>query len=219
MSTWGRISAWGLGVLALACASVAAANVVAAMRWNTSADPWQPLYSDDHVVSFEHSRGFGREFVRWSRYRRPTGPDAAPPRAEGSPPAWSQLYSVSRERLGELPSYGAQLALGWPALCVVGEVSRTAMWGTKSPGPRHVIVVGGLELPYRPLWRGLLINVLAHGAAWSVVLPTATWSVRAACRGLVRRRRWDRGLCMNCGYDVYDQPSGSACPECGEARW
>ncbi len=219
MSKTGRALSWGLGVLALALVSVLLVNVIAAMRWNTKREPWAFIYSTEHMVSFERYHGFGREFINWTRYRRYTGPDALPPQPEGSPPEWSQLHSVARERLGDLPSYGAQVALGWPALCVAGDVARTAMWGTRSPGPKHVIVVRGLELPYRPLWPGLLINVLTHAAAWSVVLPTVTWSVRTTWRAIVRHRRKDNGLCMNCGYDVYDQPSGSKCPECGEARW
>jgi hypothetical protein len=77
------------------------------------------------------------------------------------------------------------------------------------------VIIGTLEIPYRPLFPGLVINLIVHSAAWWCVIHV----VGNLLRRIVRRRRKDNGLCMNCGYDVYDQPSGSKCPECGEARW
>jgi len=77
------------------------------------------------------------------------------------------------------------------------------------------VIIGTLEIPYRPLFPGLVINLIVHSAAWWCVIHV----VGNLLQRIVRRRRKDNGLCLNCGYDVYDRPSGSKCPECREARW
>ena len=199
----------------LACASVASTSVVGAYLGLTRFHLRASLVGPNHSIWFEYSQGSIREEVRWYRYETPARTDFSPPDPIMEAPSWSLPASVSTERLGELPEYAHQTSTGWPMLSFAGELPRQTFWGTPSFGPRHVLVLGTLEIPYRPLLPGLLINLVLHSAAWWYVLRVTGYVRRA----IVRHRRKDNGLCMNCGYDVYDQPSGSKCPECGEARW
>ena len=68
------------------------------------------------------------------------------------------------------------------------------------------IVIAGVELPYHPIWPGLLANTAIYAGAWWVILFGPGMFIRA------RRRR--AGRCMKCGYDLRAIES-SACPECG----
>ena len=144
-----------------------------------------------------------------------------------SPPAWTLPGSLGPERVSELPAYGLQVRAGWPFRAFIGEPGERRPHRTQIPGPRDAAIIGPFTIPTKPLWSGLIANLAIHTAAWVVVLPIiwfvvlpiTTWPYRTARRRILRHRRKDNGLCMNCGYDVYDQPSGSKCPECGEARW
>jgi hypothetical protein len=64
----------------------------------------------------------------------------------------------------------------------------------------------GGQLPWRPLWPGLLANTAFYG-----VILWALWFTPGAVRRGLRRRR---GACVRCGYD---RRGGSliSCPECG----
>lgn len=97
----------------------------------------------------------------------------------------------------------------------IGEMFWKPNWEDDPREPQNVITVHELDVPYRPILPSLCFNLAFHGILWwsGIALPGR---VR---RAIVRHRRKDNGLCMNCAYDVYDQPSGSKCPECGEARW
>lgn len=62
------------------------------------------------------------------------------------------------------------------------------------------------RLPLRPVWHGLLANVVLFSLLISAAFATAGRGVRA--------RRRHRNLCERCGYDVHGL---ATCPECGRA--
>lgn len=146
----------------------------------------------------------------WIRYRN---------HQETAPPHWTLPGSLGPERIAELPNAGFQVRAGWPFRAFIGEPGERRPHRYPIPGRRHAAIIGPFTIPTKPLWSGLIANLAIHTAAWAVLLPVAMWPFRAARRAIVRHQRKDNGLCLNCGYDVYDQPSGSKCPECGEARW
>lgn len=204
-----------MSLLILSFSSLGCTGLIASMRWNTRVEPRASQFGKSCSILFTIQRGFAREYIEWHRQCRVIGPNIIQQHPTATIPRWSQPGLVSLDRLEEIPEFGAQVAAGWPVLCFVGEVPRTSAFGTTSIGPRGVVIIGTLEIPYRPLFPGLVINLIVHSAAWWCVIHV----VGNLLRRIVRRRRKDNGLCMNCGYDVYDQPSGSKCPECGEARW
>lgn len=57
-------------------------------------------------------------------------------------------------------------------------------------------------------------SVAARVPLWAVALLTGAAPARACWRYLRRRRRWARGRCMGCGYDLR-ATAGGRCPECG----
>jgi hypothetical protein len=95
-----------------------------------------------------------------------------------------------------------------------------------TPGPKEMGLAGAISvgrefnvnddrgiggyLPIAPIWSGLAKNTLFYAAiAWGLMfLP-----------GVIRRwRRYRRGRCMNCGYDLKGLGTGATggvCPECG----
>lgn len=64
-------------------------------------------------------------------------------------------------------------------------------------------------LPMRPLWFGLIVNVVLFSAAWLVLLLAPR-----AIREELRRRR---GRCPRCGYDLQGELV-AGCSECGWRR-
>lgn len=131
-------------------------------------------------------------------------------------PSWGKLAeppcSDSDRRLVE--------ARGWPLVCLWCEYSRAP---PSQPGGRRYAVQGGIPLPLepaprgyddsllprvlptRPLWGGLLVNVITY----STMIATLVW-LTAHCRRTLRRR-W--GRCPVCNYDV--RGTTGLCPECG----
>ena len=73
---------------------------------------------------------------------------------------------------------------------------------------RGFVELGALGLvPYLPIWRGLVLDILVFMLPWSLLL----WGAGLARR----RRRLRRGRCGGCGYDLAGIDRGTACPECG----
>ncbi len=65
------------------------------------------------------------------------------------------------------------------------------------------------RLPLLPLWPGLVANTLIYGLLW--------WLGLAARRMVICNRRFRRGLCPICRYDLgFNNTAG--CPECGWRR-
>lgn len=103
---------------------------------------------------------------------------------------------------------------GWPMLAfeawsIAGQPLRI------QPGDHNAIVLrmplkGGpgsrrIELPYRPIMRGFLINTIVYGSVFWI------FARMVALRSHLRRKR---GLCVNCGYDLRGTQH-QRCPECG----
>lgn len=76
-----------------------------------------------------------------------------------------------------------------------------------SPG---YLKLGSMELPVRPIWPGLLLNIAIVAVPVLVVL-----GVRDAWRWVHRARA---GECTGCRYDLSGVPNRSPCPECGVER-
>lgn len=107
---------------------------------------------------------------------------------------------------------------GWPLRCAWG-----AEWvrlnGSESdlsvgiarlnipPSVSSLTEVDRLIIPYRPLWSGLVVDLVAHTAFWSIPLLGVP-----AFRRHLRRRR---GHCPACDYDLRGSVAGTPCPECG----
>jgi hypothetical protein len=109
-------------------------------------------------------------------------------------------------------------ARGWPFLAFCCEFR----WERDSAGKARLASVDGIlipwggdtqltrrALPYRPIWRGVAINILA----WAAILALVSF-VPGAIRRSLRRRV---GRCPRCGYDVTDSAI-TGCPECGWNR-
>lgn len=70
-----------------------------------------------------------------------------------------------------------------------------------------------VPLPYRPLWRGLLINSALYSLAWAALI-----SAFILTRSWYRARRHRAGCCTQCGYDLKGLATHVPCPECGKQR-
>lgn len=66
---------------------------------------------------------------------------------------------------------------------------------------------GTSKIPVRPIWGGLLANIVA---LWVAVLTTSV-----VARFGFRAARLRRGVCPTCGYELRGLITGSPCPECG----
>ena len=120
---------------------------------------------------------------------------------------------------GTLLVWPIQMRLGWPMRCLAYSHVGYYGWGAfgwGSTGARGI--AGGVPLgpvtapfearvvPYRPLWPGILVNMLVLGGAAFLVVESL--------RRLRARRRVRAGHCPACGYDMRGL---AACPECGRA--
>lgn len=74
--------------------------------------------------------------------------------------------------------------------------------------PRTPIQGTTTDVPYLPLWPGLILNTLFYAGIW--------WALLAILRFIRRTLRTRRGLCPSCGYDMQGL-SNTPCPECGHA--
>jgi len=63
-----------------------------------------------------------------------------------------------------------------------------------------------MPLPLMPVWPGFAINTLFYG--------TLAFAAMAGVSAIRRRRRFKRGLCVQCAYPL---TGGEVCPECGVA--
>ena len=123
---------------------------------------------------------------------------------------WPFLALRSRLRLAPIAAregnhadqleYGIQLPLG----------RKTAydFW-TASPPSLNGPWSGWRALPLRPIWRGLVANVLF----WAVTL----WAVVIGPIEIRKHLRKRRGRCPQCAYDLKANLRAS-CPECGWGR-
>ena len=73
--------------------------------------------------------------------------------------------------------------------------------------PGQISIDAQRALPFRPIWLGLVVDVLFYSLIWFVLL-----SGIGLTRSAIRRVK---GYCIRCGYDLQGMDH-IKCPECGE---
>ena len=74
------------------------------------------------------------------------------------------------------------------------------------PSWRSATLATDAPLPLMPVWSGFIINTLFYGAL--------VFGAMVGIPAIKRRRRFKRGLCIQC---AYPRTGGNLCPECGTA--
>lgn len=140
------------------------------------------------------------------------------------PLSWGQLPAARRAfMLGEVPDSGIDQAHGWPALALWYEIR--GVGGTGATGTARTQARGGIcltpevaetaslqgfrALPLLPIWPGLAFNTLFYALLWYLAFASA--------RMVKHNRRYRRGLCPICRYDLRADYS-QGCSECGWKR-
>lgn len=140
-----------------------------------------------------------------------------------SPPRWYVGWSETEIRRHAESCQGlvtlAQSAIGWPLRSFRGERVYRGMvdpgvvgWLSPSSaiGSPGYVRIGSLDIPVRPIWTGLLLDVLLVMSAGALALSLRdVWC---------RRRRLRAGECPRCRYDLLGLPGGARCPECGAVQ-
>lgn len=105
--------------------------------------------------------------------------------------------------------------MGWPCRAFWGwyVLDRSTQPRERTHGILEVVLPkfrsrfnANYEIPYLPLWRGLILNTLFYAVIWCALL--------ALPRVIRRTRRARKGLCRSCGYDMRGLIN-TPCPECG----
>jgi len=123
----------------------------------------------------------------------------------------------------KLPLEGMHDARGWPMLtcwCEMYFQFNTSGTSSQLQSPGGILITNAPSirsdlsdvrvLPFRPLWKGVLVNSLTYGVCWFF----GVGGTRAIRQSLRRRR----GACFNCAYELAGLPGHACCPECGAAR-
>jgi len=131
--------------------------------------------------------------------------------------AWGKAYKIDLERQASKIEI-LEDARGFPVLCLWNEWVYTKPSGWKTlggiditSGPRPVTNKDAgaywfKALPYRPIWAGLAFNTVFYALLFWLLVRLAT--------GLRAWRRFSKGLCTKCAYDLlFDYSRG--CSECG----
>lgn len=161
-----------------------------------------PSWPYEHLWKIDRARAGAepwRSSIPWRPFRLPS-PVAGPPPADEAM-RWGRIDTG---------------LCGFPFRCFRSEAwfparawTSTAIEIEPEPELRGTIELGEmggkrLMLPLRPIWPGLVANVLF----WSAT----TWAAFAIPRSLRARSRRKRGLCTACGHPLAGLP---VCPECG----
>lgn len=167
------------------------------------------VVATDHELIVQHSRQFGTEY--WWVSRSLFAPTAAEINRPMTPPSWLPCI---REGSG---NGSVACGYGWPVVCMKWEGTmqsrRIGKGMTGSTTYRGLFTTNGkrppipvnetVSIPLLLIWPNLLIDT-----AFYAVL---SFGLFAAHRAL-RRRRYPKGHCPACGYDLQ---SLTTCPECG----
>jgi hypothetical protein len=173
--------------------------------------------------------GASRWVSRWISGGEEIGPTGQPttPQAEDHIPGWAEFL---RPRAGTDLDWTQVIAdaRGWPWRAFGGGFEATRaddrVTSPQSIARSHFGIVverrrdGDVDpyrtrfVPLRPLWPGLLADILVFTLAWlaAFVLLLGPGTLR-------RSLRQHRGQCLSCGYDLRSIAS-QRCPECGAER-
>jgi hypothetical protein len=181
-------------------------------------------------------RGIGVEHIASRTISTPSGTHlrgSCFPDEEGSLPEWCDPIDLvpSRDQ-GVMPANSVAelhlVATGWPVRCLAGEAEFRGPWSWNAVSPilrrrdglawfpsgstNDAFYAATFIVPLRPIWSGLVIDVLvwcgliaAVPVAWTQVRRIAPWVSRS-------HRRATRGQCFACGYPL---GGSERCPECG----
>lgn len=119
------------------------------------------------------------------------------------------------------PSSGLEDARGWPALSLWCELTNFEQLRHRQAA--EALFAGGIALPSNnadpvyfsralplfPIWPGLVFDTLFYALLW--------WLAFASVRMITHNRRYRRGLCPMCRYDLRANFS-QGCSECGWKR-
>jgi len=137
-------------------------------------------------------------------------------------PSWSQFTNEANARTTGQPRFRVEMALGWPVRALSCEFE-AGWYGDDSAGP--ITITNGIRvghflrsthmgervLPLKPIWFGLMTDVVLHGVIWFLIVS----GLIALRRTLRSRFRLRHGLCIHCKYDLRGSAGSERCPECG----
>lgn len=136
-------------------------------------------------------------------------------------PGWISGLRFGSDHLPDCVSLAVQeFAYGWPfraftnrsAICqqngrLKARVNRGAI--TLPQGWVSIVQGRGRDLPFYPVFPGILLNTLIYGAPVYLMLLSLA--------GVRRVYRWKRGKCLRCGYALKGV-TAQRCPECGNPK-
>ena len=106
------------------------------------------------------------------------------------------------------------IGYGWPSVSFASdfdELNRNLVTGIAYEAIGSGVLGIPRALPTRVVWGGLLINLALYAlVVYGVCVPALVYG-----RRFVLRRRWSRGVCGHCRYEV---GMLDRCPECGAER-
>jgi hypothetical protein len=176
--------------------------------WHTDERGWSPplgfINATNEEALVRRDARIGAELVIVLRERLPLDSEAVDLFGPEYLPWWmiktgDESAAFREGRINAEARWGE--ALGWPWLAVYQSGS-----GRITPTSVSIDWPG---LPIRPLLLGFLCDTMLHAIGF-FCLDLALTNVR-------RIRRWKRGRCPECGYDLRGQLA-AGCPECGWNR-
>lgn len=203
-------------------------NVQELPRWETSViNQTATTFVSFSSLTVKRPRGLrdgatGREIADWIN-RNNLFQQGKPAPVEDlptlKPPYWSRACVSPIQ--DEVDTFrGMEDARGWPMRCLVAyiDIKKEPLDRKWSPmiikwqiefGDTQGLLGLPRGLPYKPIWFGLLVNILLYSSIFYFFLFGFVQLKRA------RRRR--RGRCPKCNYDLRGD-FDPGCPECGWGR-
>lgn len=184
---------------------------------------WTPTFASrvriDHELYYEYVsllNSFGHEYWWTTAFEYPAHNGIVDYRT--IEPAEARLPAFARVPYPGYAHTTDYYCSGWPLLAaegreVSGSPSGTVAGRTRRADWLMTVSTQGLpiQIPLRPIWPGVLGNLLFYTMPALVLLA----SMRLGLLALRRRRRRRRGKCIGCGYEPGN--GITTCPECGRA--
>lgn len=222
-----RVITWRLVVVSLVVGVVLAVGSVPVGVFVTDL-PWATTTFTNRVDWYVydakmlvHRQSQAATFDSWSWTIEPDGLHSGwSPPADFSTPIWVDVDPRPERAASWLDAKGGgvfTVTAGWPMRAAYGELRTSDAWLDGSRASSEQVDVGiwyprvfgrYFNLPYLPLWVGLLGNALFYVLVVLVPVVLLRWHKL--------RRRARRGLCLACAYELGE--GVEACPECGLAK-